>query len=138
LSACRPTPNMEGQPTVFIASGQGGPAITPGTGYQFWSPFTTGNVCSGTVHLPVRYAGISDKTETLNELPICANLLESNVHILFLILIISLPQFLRFVRILISSTCPCVSTHQQISKRYKEKEKAVNHNTAFTIFINVN
>jgi hypothetical protein len=52
LSACLRTPNLEGQSTVFITPGQGGPALPPGTGHLFYSPFTTCMGCSGTALLP--------------------------------------------------------------------------------------
>jgi hypothetical protein len=49
LSHCHPTPNLKGQSTVFITRGQGRPALPPGTGYLFWSPFTTFRACIGTI-----------------------------------------------------------------------------------------
>jgi len=59
LSACRPTPNMEDKPIVFITpgAGQSGPATPTGTGYSFWSPFTTCMGCSETVLFPGHHTG---------------------------------------------------------------------------------
>ena len=34
---------------IYNPPGQCGPAIFPGTGYQFWSPFTPCMTCSGTI-----------------------------------------------------------------------------------------
>jgi hypothetical protein len=57
LTACSPTPSLEGQSTVFITSRQGGQAVPSGAGYRFWSPFTTFMGCSGTILFLSHYRG---------------------------------------------------------------------------------
>jgi len=42
---------------IYNPLGQGGSAISPGTGYPFWSPFTTCLDCSGTILFPGHHTG---------------------------------------------------------------------------------
>jgi hypothetical protein len=51
-----PQPGGPAHP-IYKPPGQGGPAIPPGTGYPFWSPFTTCMVCSATILFPGHHTG---------------------------------------------------------------------------------
>ena len=55
--ACCPTPNLEGQSTIFITPGAEWPSFTAGSGYPFRSPFTTRMGCSGTILFPSHHMG---------------------------------------------------------------------------------